>query len=276
MGPTEFTSLLLENTLIVAHDAGAASLIVNNMDIRNLSGLTAIAEGPALKILRPKITVFGRDQLEKLLPNSSQVLLATGWQSDLIGIALEAAKTKKIKTIGLIDRNKNLELRFRYQNKLLTPDLIIAPSQTTLTLPTSLNHTPVIYLDDLGFQRLVDELKKLNNSVKKVYDFLFIGQPIIDANGSVDFQSQFVALRTLCRDSGKDKCIGFRPHPSQQSNLNEYLPEGIQICDSEESVTLQMAKAKSVVGFDSILLDVAETAKIHCIREDHEAHSYVS
>ena len=186
MGPTEFTSLLADNTLIVAHDAGSAAVIANNLDVGGSSELVAVAEGPATNILRPRVRVFGRDQLDRLLADSDQVLAATGWQSDLTGVALSGAKTAGLRTVGLVDRNKNLELRFRHQNELLIPDLIIAPSQTKLTLPTSLNRIPVLYLDDVGFERLVSEVRELKISTEKTYDFLFIGQPVVDANGSVD------------------------------------------------------------------------------------------
>ena len=276
MGPTEFTSLLADNTLIVAHDAGSAAVIANNLDVGGSSELVAVAEGPATNILRPRVRVFGRDQLDRLLADSDQVLAATGWQSDLIGVALSGAKTAGLRTVGLVDRNKNLELRFRHQNELLIPDLIIAPSQTKLTLPTSLNRIPVLYLDDVGFERLVSEVRELKISTEKTYDFLFIGQPVVDANGSVDSESQFAAIRTLWLDSRDSKRIGFRPHPSQTDNLDGYLPDGVRICDTREPATLQIAQAKSVVGFDSILLDIADAAGVPCSRIDHGAHRHAS
>lgn len=276
MGPTEFTSLLADNTLIVAHDAGSAAVIADNLDGGGSSELVAVAEGPALKILGPKVRVFGRDQLDRLLAESDQVITATGWQSDLTGVALSHAKTAGLRTVGLVDRNKNLELRFRHQNELLIPDLIIAPSQTKLTLPTSLNRVPVLYLDDVGFERLVSEAKELKISTEKRYDFLFIGQPVVDANGSIDSESQFAAIRSLWRDSRDSKRIGFRPHPSQTDNLDGYLPDGVRICDTQESATLQIAQAKSVVGFDSILLDIADAAGVPCSRIDHGAHRHAS
>jgi hypothetical protein len=276
MGPTEFTSLLADNTLIVAHDAGSAAVIANNLDVGGSSELVAVAEGPATNILRPRVRVFGRDQLDRLLADSDQVLAATGWQSDLTGVALSGAKTAGLRTVGLVDRNKNLELRFRHQNELLIPDLIIAPSQTKLTLPTSLNRIPVLYLDDVGFERLVSEVRELKISTEKTYDFLFIGQPVVDANGSVDSESQFAAIRTLWLDSRDSKRIGFRPHPSQTDNLDGYLPDGVRICDTREPATLQIAQAKSVVGFDSILLDIADAAGVPCSRIDHGAHRHAS
>lgn len=276
MGPTEFTSLLADNTLIVAHDAGSAAVIANNLDVGGSSELVAVAEGPATNILRPKVRVFGRDQLDRLLADSDQVLAATGWQSDLTGVALSGAKTAGLRTVGLVDRNKNLELRFRHQNELLIPDLIIAPSQTELTLPASLNRVPVLYLDDVGFERLVSEVKELKISTEKTYDFLFIGQPVVDANGSVDSESQFAAIRTLWLDSRDSKRIGFRPHPSQTGNLDDYLPDGVRICDAQEPATLQIAQAKSVVGFDSILLDIADAAGVPCSRIEHGGHRYGS
>ena len=276
MGPTEFTSLLADNTLIVAHDAGSAAVIANNLDVGGSSELVAVAEGPATNILRPRVRVFGRDQLDRLLADSDQVLAATGWQSDLTGVALSGAKIAGLRTVGLVDRNKNLELRFRHQNELLIPDLIIAPSQTKLTLPTSLNRVPVLYLDDVGFERLVSEVRELKISTEKTYDFLFIGQPVVDANGSVDSESQFAAIRTLWLDSRDSKRIGFRPHPSQTDNLDGYLPDGVRICDTREPATLQIAQAKSVVGFDSILLDIADAAGVPCSRIDHGAHRHAS
>ena len=276
MGPTEFTSLLADNTLIVAHDAGSAAVIANNLDGGGSSELVAVAEGPALNILGPKVRVFGRDQLDRLLAESDQVLAATGWQSDLIGVALRGAKTTGLRTVGLVDRNKNLELRFRHQNELLIPDLIIAPSQTELTLPASLNRVPVLYLDDVGFERLVSEVKELKISTEKTYDFLFIGQPVVDANGSVDTESQFAAIRSLWRDVRDSERIGFRPHPSQTGNLDGYLPDEVRICDTQEPATLQIAQAKSVVGFDSILLDIADAAGVPCSRIDHGAHRHGS
>ena len=276
MGPTEFTSFLADNTLIVAHDAGSAAVIANNLDGGGSSELVAVAEGPALNILGPKVRVFGRDQLDRLLAESDQLLTATGWQSDLIGVALSRAKTTGLRTVGLVDRNKNLELRFRHQNELLIPDLIIAPSQTELTLPASLNRVPVLYLDDVGFERLVSEVRELKISTEKTYDFLFIGQPVVDANGSVDTESQFAAIRSLWRDGRDSERIGFRPHPSQTGNLDGYLPDGVRICDTQEPATLQIAQAKSVVGFDSILLDIADAAGIPCSRIDHGAHRHGS
>ena len=276
MGPTEFTSLLADNTLIVAHDAGSAAVIANNLDGGGSSELVAVAEGPALNILGPKVRVFGRDQLDRLLAESDQVLAATGWQSDLIGVALSGAKTTGLRTVGLVDRNKNLELRFRHQNELLIPDLIIAPSQTELTLPASLNRVPVLYLDDVGFERLVSEVKELKISTEKTYDFLFIGQPVVDANGSVDTESQFAAIRSLWRDGRDSERIGFRPHPSQTGNLDGYLPDEVRICDTQEPATLQIAQAKSVVGFDSILLDIADAAGVPCSRIDQGAHRHGS
>ena len=60
-------------------------------------------------------------------------------------------------------------------------------------------------------------------STEKTYDFLFIGQPVVDANGSVDSESQFAAIRSLWLDSRDSKRIGFRPHPSQTDNLDGYL-----------------------------------------------------
>ena len=132
-------------------------------------------------------------------------------------MALSGAKTAGLRTVGLVDRNKNLELRFRHQNELLIPDLIIAPSQTKLTLPTSLNRVPVLYLDDVGFERLVSEVEELKISTEKTYDFLFIGQPVVDTNGSVDSESQFTAIRSLWRDSGDGNVSGFGPTRRKQA-----------------------------------------------------------
>ena len=284
MGPSEFTSLLANNTLIVAHDAGSAAVIANNLDRESSSELVAVAEGPALKILKPKIRVLNREQLSRLRSDYNQVMLATGWQSDLVSSALRSAKKAGLKTIGLIDRNINIELRFRCQNELLIPDLIIAPSQMTLTLPPSLSRIPVLHLDDVGFERLVNEVKELKISTEKTYDFLFIGQPVVDANGSVDSESQFAAIRTLWRDNRDrrdrrdrrdSKCIGFRPHPSQTGHLNGCLPDDVKICDTQESAILQIAQAKSVVGFDSILLDIADAAGVPCTRIEHGDHRHV-
>lgn len=276
MGSTEFTSFLAGNTLIVSHDAGSAAVIANNLHGQGSSELVSVTEGPALEILGPKVTVFGRDQLNRLLAESDQVLLATGWQSDLVGSALFSAKKAGLKTVGLVDRNKNLELRFTHQNELLIPDLIIAPSQTTLKLPIRLNHVPVLYLDDVGFERLVSEVKELKISTESIYDFLFIGQPVVDANGTVDTEAQFAAIRSLWPDSLNSKRIGFRAHPSQTSNLDSYLPDGVRICDTQEPATLQIAQARSVVGFDSILLDIADAAGVPCKRIDHRAYRHAS
>ena len=256
-----------ENTLIVGHDAGSSNLLINNVDRGRLNECTIVCEGPAKQALQALTKVRCRDHLQTSINQATQLLLLTGWQSDLIGIALSAGRKKSLKTIGLVDRAINLEYRFTFSGNVLIPDVILAPEREKIRLPDSLAMTAIEYFKDNSFDELTREISLLRRDIDEFkYDYLIIGQPIVYENGEVNHLPQYQEVAKLRRAIGGGKRIGFRPHPSETTFRKELLPNDITICDLGEMASIQIANAQTVVGFNSVLLDAAEAANVPCIR----------
>jgi hypothetical protein len=266
MTPIDLNRIITPDTLIVSHDAGAANLIVQNIKADLYPNLRVIAEGPAGNIFSRYCRVLNRSELKRSITQSQKVVTGTSWQSELEIEAIRMSKSQSRHVVSIVDRNINLELRFKRSLIQAIPDLIAVPHSEDFNFPELLTHTPKqIFLNE-HFNRAVNIISHLRKNRRPKFDILFIGQPIVSANGEADYDKQFAYLEKFQKFNGQKNSILFRAHPSEINDLNVRVPRSVDIADLDQSIESQIASADLVVGFNSVVLDTAEAANVQVLR----------
>lgn len=207
---------------VVAHDAGAANLIIGWLRMRRDLDIRTCLAGPAVELWT---AAFGKPQI--LLPTeallgAATLLSGTSYASDLEHKARAISKERGIRSIGVLDHWVNYPDRFMRDGRQVLPEEIWVVDEDAMAIAVacfpgiSVQQQPNLYLADLIAQVRAAAIESRPDAVQRV---LYVLEPIRHAwaEGGVageiqalDYFIQCGALLGLDRSTD----IRLRPHPS--------------------------------------------------------------
>lgn len=249
----------------VAHDAGAANIILAWMQAEKDCEWRAVMRGPAAKLWSgldiPVVKNY--DLIEQALEDASVLLSGTGWASDLEHEARRQAKARGIKTIAVIDHWVNYKERFVRHGEVVLPDEIYVTDdyafrEAERCFPDlSIQIKPNLYLDELVSQIWLRPFRES--------EVLYVLEPI-HADWCKPPAGEFQALDYFVANIGKlgikqDALIRLRPHPSDAAGkYDEWLaahPELNVVLDDSPSLASAIGISEWVVGCETYAMVVA-------------------
>ena len=246
---------------IVAHDAGAANLLLAWVERSELDGVRAVMQGPALRLWRAK---FGDaalvSDIETALDGATALVSGTGWSSSLEHDARLLAKMQGVHSIAVIDHWVNYRMRFERDGIEILPDVVwvtdaYAVAEAKRTLPElPIEQRPDAYLRD---QIAAAGLPPKNG------DLLFVAEPARSDWGT-GVQGEFQALDYLVarRDAvGIDPAatLRIRPHPSDSADKYSgwIAAHPGAALDTSADMAMSLRCATWVAGLNSFALVIA-------------------
>ncbi len=209
---------------IVAHDAGAANLILGWICERQHENLRLCVSGPAADIFqrwRPQICIT---DIESALRDARLLISGTSASSiDLEHQARLSAKQIGVRSVGVIDHWVNYKQRFVRHGEFLLPDEIwvsdeFAWSIACACFPGQLVRRINNYFLDAQVQSIAVKTKK--KSGRELLNVLYLLEPIKENWGQEDVPAEMQALNFFVQNRsllgiGYNAQIRLRPHPSE-------------------------------------------------------------
>ncbi len=258
--------------VVVAHDAGAANILMSNEAVKDFPAKYYVLSGPALikwghnvpnhKLLDIKVL----DDLADVLRVIDIVLTGTGWSSDIEHNARILAKQEEKHCVALIDHWVNYIPRFTRQNKIVLPDEVWVTDEDAFSLANATFPTlPVFTIKNHYLlnakSKVVNAKKHLNNQI------LYVLEPVHEDWGNAQsIDEEFQALNyfkqylTTVFPSTYPQ-IRLRMHPSEsEAKYRNWVEENRDlpiVFDTFEDIETSIANADWVFGCESYGLIVA-------------------
>ena len=260
---------------IVAHDAGAANLILgwikNNQSYKYCFNLS----GPAIKIFQENNFINGSCNSEEIPKNCKAIISGTSLKSMHEHNARWIAKKLNILCIAVLDHWVNYEIRFIRKEIKILPDIIWVFDQNAENIAKNLFKTVIIQKQKNYY---IDGLVKKINNFKIAKDFnqtriLYVLEPIRKETDLKEYLYEFKVLDFFLEKIPKLNLrnqlkIKLRLHPSEKKfkyqkwlknkNLN-YIS-----LSYERPLFEDISWADIVVGYESYALVVANASSKKC------------
>lgn len=249
---------------VVAHDAGAANIILAWLAREPLTDVRAVMAGPAAVLWAAR---FGEAPLaasiDEALDGAAALLTGTGWASDLEHRARGIAKARGIASVGVIDHWVNYRARFVRDGAEVLPDrLWVTDQEAVAEALRALPELPV----ELKPNLYLEEQASVAGPVPAKGDILFVAEPARSDWGR-GTPGEFQALDALIgwrdgHDSAVPHAIRLRPHPSDPAGkYNDWLARhsGVAL-DTAPDIGSALRGATIVTGMNSFALVVALAA----------------
>jgi hypothetical protein len=248
---------------VVAHDAGAANLIIGWLHGRCDLELRTCLAGPALNLWT---TAFGKPiimPLREVLRDASALLSGTSSASDLEHQARILTKAHGIYSIGVIDHWVNYPDRFLRDGVQALPDEIWVTDLNALSIALDCFPRTKVLLQPNFY--LADQVKQVleagnEQNYKNSRRFLYALEPVRHAWAADGPAGEFQALDYFIRNGwklGLDRTseICLRPHPSDLPGkydawLDRHSTWNLQI-DQTTSLAKSLAWSDTVVGCET-------------------------
>ena len=255
---------------VVAHDAGAASLIFAWFESGRLSieQCRFCLEGPAaklFKIQRPNIEFFS---LKDVLTNAKTLLTGTSWSSPLEHNARILGKKNSIKSIAVIDHWINYKERFIRDHKEVLPDEIwVCDKYAYVEAKRCFPNIEIINQKNDYIKAMVDEILSFKvDKHEDVTNVLYVLEPIRDAWAGDKVAGEFQALDFFINSIPSLKLRGrlsiiLKPHPSDRENKYDHWVDSQVLrsiyIEKKQSLAKLLAWSDMVVGCETYAMVVA-------------------
>lgn len=253
---------------MVCHDAGAANIILAELQAAPTCRVLPVIQGPALKLWQ----ALGRDEpvlrLDDALDQARSVLSGTGWASDLEHRARRGARTRGLPSAAVIDHWVNYESRFERESRVILPDEIWVTDGDALVLAErAFTGVRVRQRDNLYLKAQAEAI--MQAGVERPGRVLYLLEPIRFGWPGLVQAGEFEALDFLAANLGKLAVSGpvqlrLRPHPSDaQGKYDTWLATHPQLdaaLDDSPTLAAAIAAAQWVVGCETAALPVALAA----------------
>lgn len=266
----KFTHLELTLPLVVvAHDAGAANLIIGWLRNQQELAVRTCLEGPAINLWT---AVFGKPQISQpsdAIIGAGTLLSGTSHISELEHTARTLAIAHNIPSIGVIDHWVNYPGRFSRKGKLVLPDEIWVSDRYALEIANRVfpnSHVlqkPNAYLEHFKLQVEIESRRLKKRFSRRI---LYALEPIRHKWTAGGQAGEFQALDYFMKKAelmGIDERteIRLRPHPSDPLNkYNDWVDKhpswNINI-DPTKSLPESIAWSDTVVGCETYALVAA-------------------
>ncbi|MEG3179104.1 hypothetical protein [Sphingomonas sp. LT1P40] len=257
--PASPTADLPRPLAVVAHDAGAANLILAWID--GAPGeIRAVMAGPAAELWRKR---FGDrllcDTVEAALDGAATLLSGTGWSSDIEHDARAMARARGIESIAVLDHWVNYPMRFERAGQTVLPDrLWVGDAEAARIARNALPAVPVT----CNANRYQSEQVAAIAPAPTGGAVLFLLEPARSDWGR-GIQGEFQALDHLTANLERlglaDRELVIRPHPSDPAGkYDAWLAAnpGARLDDATDAAAA-ISAAEIVVGMQSAALVIA-------------------
>ncbi len=257
------------NVAIVAHDSGAANLILGYIKNNTKNNYYFCLKGPAKKIFEKSYKNFVNQNIRFLLNNCEILISGTGWQSDFEHLARCSFKTRGKKIISVIDHWVNYKQRFEYENhdEFLSNELWVFDKTALKIAKKTFPDTRIV--EKKNFY-VLDVVKKINllGDHRKSNSILYVLEPI--RNGfkqqkGDEFKCIEYFFKNISKINIDYKEIIFRLHPSERDDkydsfLSLYENDFKIKIDKKSSLEKLISKSSVVVGYGSMAMYIADQA----------------
>ena len=263
---------------VVAHDAGAANLILGWLKYNSVHDIRYSLKGPALDIFLNHSLSFKNMSVNSALKNAAMLLSGTSSdKTDLEHKARLYARKKNILSIGVLDHWINYGQRFTRNAYQILPNEIWVTDDYALTIAKRYFPNHIIYKKRNSYldqQIEIINSKYAQKNRSKFKRVLYLLEPIgkIWGDGSIpgefealDFFVKKMSILELCEKTE----IILKPHPNEESgkysewiSLHSNLNIQINIKDTLSDL---IASADIVVGCQTSAMVVALYAKKYTV-----------
>lgn len=248
---------------VVAHDAGAANLIIAWLKDWEWS-VRACVHGPARKLWEqafPNQFTFATP--EEAMQGCASLLSGTGWASALEHDARCTGLARGIRVAAVVDHWVNYPQRFERENQTVWPDeLWVADDWARDIARQTLPSLPIRQFENLYLNGQVARVSAAPNNGT----LLYVLEPVRNNWGrgeDGEFQALEYTLSHL-EELGNIpvRKVLLRPHPSDPAGkYDRYLNTDPRIeLDNSEDMAAAISKADIVVGVESFALTLAHAA----------------
>ena len=250
-------------TAVVAHDAGAANLIIAWLKAWRWP-VRACVDGPARKLWDQAFPLqLTYQSVAEALEGASSVVTGTGWASMLEHEARCQARTRGLRVAAVVDHWVNYPQRFERDGQVILPDeLWVADNWAADIAKWVLPPMPIQVFDNLYLQTQVAQV----TTPPEDGTLLYVLEPVRSAWGrgeQGEFQALDYTLQHLDELFDIPICqIVLRPHPSEPADkYRRYLDADPRIVmQSSADISLAISQADIVVGVESFALTLALAA----------------
>lgn len=250
-------------TAVVAHDAGAANLIIAWLKAWRWP-VHACVRGPALKLWKqafPGHPIWPTPV--EAMAGCASVLTGTGWASSLEHDARREGCARGLRVAAVVDHWVNYRPRFEREGEIVWPDeLWVADAWASNIARQALPPIPIRQLDNLYLKAQVEQVTPPPGDGT----LLYVLEPVRNDWGrgvEGEFQALDYALYHLdALTQAPVHRILLRPHPSDPAGkYNRYLDEDHRIqLDNSADMAAGICQADVVVGVESFALTLALAA----------------
>ncbi len=250
---------------VVCHDAGAANIILAELQADPACRVLPVIQGPALKLwqaLRRGKPVL---DLDNALDQARSLLSGTGWASDLEHRARQGARARGLPSAAVIDHWVNYEARFEREGRVVLPGEIWVTDDDALALAgRTFPGLPVRRRDNLYLQAQAEAITQAG--AEQPGRVLYLLEPIRFSWPGLAQAGEFEALDFLAAHLNKLGAsqpvqLRLRPHPSDApGKYDAWLaahPQLAATLDDSPTLAAAIAAAQWVVGCETAALPVA-------------------
>jgi hypothetical protein len=204
---------LAKPLVVVAHDAGAANLILAWLDPSDPP--RALMEGPARALWRTRMGDAPLClHLDEAIEGAATLLSGTGWASDLEHNARVIAGDRQLRSIAVVDHWTNYQMRFVREDIERYPDEIWVVDAAAFALARSQFDIPVVRQHNTYLETQIAEI----GPAQAPGSALLVMEPIRDnwaqaGDGEFQMLDWFMTQRSKLGMEPNDT-IYLRPHPS--------------------------------------------------------------
>lgn len=251
---------------VVCHDAGAANIILAEIQSAPEVNYLPVMQGPAAKLWLDN----GRDPsavvtLDTALLTARSVLTGTGWASDIEHVARQRAKAMGLISVALIDHWVNYDARFQRNDTRVLPDELWVTDEYAFEIASAtfggqaIRLLPNRYLD-----KQVQNIPPLSGLTTD--QLLYVLEPLRFSWPGCNQPGEFVALDYFVKNLRKIESkhtlrIRLRPHPSDAADkYTAWLARNAEhnfTMDNSASLTDAIGGSEWVAGCETAAMVVA-------------------
>ncbi len=255
---------------VVAHDAGAANLIIGWLSDCDDLEIKISLGGPAERLWKATFGNAENLSIQDALAGASILISGTSYISLIEHAAREAAKERHVYSVAVIDHWVNYRERFLRNSIQILPDEVWVADQFAFKLAKNcFSELPVQQLPNRYMENQVSEISELRTKARPNLlpkYVLYVLEPIrsswVSTGPAGEFQALEYFLSNLrCLQIDLRTEIRLRPHPSEPKdkyqtwvkarNLNNI------VIDSTTPLPVLIAWADIVVGCETVAMVVA-------------------
>jgi hypothetical protein len=268
--------LIIENILIVAHDAGGAEIVSSYVRQNPSNGYQYLLDGPAVNIFQKKLGNIKINQThdESFVKGFDSIITGQSWASDLEKKIIQAAKRAGIKVVTFVDHWVGYTEGFKYQDKITLPNEIWLGDVEALEIAKKEFPNDILRLIEnpyfIDINKSLNEYKVKKTRISKTR-ILYVCEPLMEHSikeyghsmhfGYTEYDAMdffFSHISNLCKIERLDS-IRVRKHPSEgNEKYNDLLMKHrTKFCiEKSNNVSLleDCAWADIVVGCESMAM----------------------